>query len=269
MNNYFHPLLIALALLTRLPVTQWLPQHWQSKDQGYSTLWFPIVGVFLGLLLFLVGVIFAGFFSSLLTAAIMTVFWVLLTGGLHLDGLADSIDAACSAHGVPDDSECHAALKEKILSVFKDPTAGPMAVVGLVLVLLLKVVFLSEILSLLDVSSELLLVLFSTLCLSRLFPLALIASTPYVNPTGLGAVLAAHIPKKLVTILVIVTAAFFLLLLPMALFLSLLVSQLIVFFLWRRFWLARIGGIVGDCIGGLIELSEVFLLFIFCIFFAL
>ena len=64
----------------------------------------------------------------LLHAALLLTAWVLLSGGLHLDGLADSADAWLGGFGD----------RERTLTIMKDPRSGPIAVVTLGLVLLLK-----------------------------------------------------------------------------------------------------------------------------------
>ena len=80
------PLLIALQFLTRLPVR--LPGMPEAQQIGRSLLWYPLVGLLLGgLLLALHGLL--GATPALLQAAILLAVWAGLSGGLHLDGLAE------------------------------------------------------------------------------------------------------------------------------------------------------------------------------------
>ncbi len=59
----------------------------KPEIQGRSLIWYPVVGLILGgLLTLLSGVLPLPFY---LTAAVVVAVWVILTGGLHLDGLAD------------------------------------------------------------------------------------------------------------------------------------------------------------------------------------
>lgn len=67
-------------------------------------------------------------------AALLLVFWVLATGALHLDGLADSADAWVGGLGD----------RERTLAIMKDPCCGPAAVVALVVVLLVKFAALAQ-----------------------------------------------------------------------------------------------------------------------------
>ncbi|PWQ89005.1 adenosylcobinamide-GDP ribazoletransferase, partial [Enterococcus faecium] len=84
-------------------------------------------GLLFGLLLWLASHLLQGTPSPLHAALLLTL-WVLLSGALHLDGLADSADAWLGGFGD----------RERTLRIMKDPRSGPIAVVTLVLVLLLK-----------------------------------------------------------------------------------------------------------------------------------
>ncbi len=67
------------------------------------------------------------YFSHGISAALALAFWVVLTGGLHLDGLADCFDGMF-----------HASNPERRLQIMKDPHTGAFGVIGLILVLLIK-----------------------------------------------------------------------------------------------------------------------------------
>ena len=54
--------------------------------------YFPLVGLFIGIILALLAWLGSGFVPQLVLAALLIVVQVLLTGGLHLDGLMDSCD---------------------------------------------------------------------------------------------------------------------------------------------------------------------------------
>ncbi|MFH4181104.1 adenosylcobinamide-GDP ribazoletransferase, partial [Acinetobacter baumannii] len=54
--------------------------------------------------------------------------WIWLTGGLHLDGLADTADAWVGGFGD----------KQRTLQIMKDPSCGPIGVLSLVIICLLK-----------------------------------------------------------------------------------------------------------------------------------
>ncbi len=252
--NLFLPPIIALTLLTRLPVWRLLPRvlknsEWSEQQRGLSVLWYPAVGALLALLLYGFSVIAASLPVILLAALLLTL-WIILTGALHLDGFADSIDAAYAAHRYSD--------KEKILGVFKDPTSGSMAVVGLVLLLLVKF---SVLVILLGHPSSLLLILLITLPVARLSAVLMIMTTPYVGE-GLALTLKHYFPQKLTLVLTFLMWAMLFFFLPwvQAAIIVCIIATLL--YLWRRFWMQKIGGFVGDCVGAVIEIIEVAVLMV-------
>ncbi len=252
----FDALLMAMSLMTRIPVSHYLPKQWQEQTIGYSALWYPFVGAFLALCLWLISLLLPNTFSPWAVSIVMVSLWVFITGALHLDGLADCTDAIYAGHKAVDND----AKKIKMLAVLKDPASGPMAVVSLVLLLLFKVILLAQLIEqtvvLLNVS------LFVTLVLSRSLALLLIINTPYARDQGIGHTLASYTPKLsayLMVFLVIIIASFCL---PLALVIGLVIILLGILYLWRRLWLRAVGGFVGDAIGALVEISEVAILFV-------
>ncbi|MDA7088547.1 adenosylcobinamide-GDP ribazoletransferase [Pseudomonas sp. SA3-5] len=229
-------LLIALQFLTRLPVR--LAAMPSAQETGRSLLWYPVVGLLIGLLLLGVHYLL-GAVPALLQAALLLAIWVGLSGGLHLDGLADSVDAWAGGCGD----------RERTLAIMQDPRSGPMAVVVLVMLLLLKFVALVV---LLQAGKTMALLLVPWLA-RGLLPLLLL-STPYVRPGGLGQTLAEQLPRRqLPWVLAAHGAA--LLLFGWTGVLALLAAGLL--FVWlRRIMLQRLGGTTGDTAGALLELVE-------------
>lgn len=128
------PFVVALQFLTILPVqTTQLPD---SKTTGQSLLYYPVVGLLIGVMLGGLGWL-TNAIPADLQAGIVLVVWVVLTGGLHLDGLADSADAWIGGFGD----------RQRTLAIMRDPYCGPAAVVALVLVLLLKYLALAQLLA--------------------------------------------------------------------------------------------------------------------------
>lgn len=233
--------IIALQFLTRLPT----PQLNEIKEQeiGHSLAWYPLVGLIIGGLLigfsFLLNNI-AGSISNSLHAALLLSFWILISGALHLDGLADSADAWLGGYG----------SKEKTLAIMKDPTSGPAAIVILILVLLTKFTALQSIIE----NNEWLVLLFAPL-LARGIMLLLFQTTSYVRPGGLGEALAKHNSHMIgwILILILTAACVFLMNLKGII---ILIAISTVFLLLRSLMKKRIGGITGDTAGAMIELIE-------------
>lgn len=230
------PLLIAVQFLTSLPVRlRGMPS---PQEMGRSLLWYPVVGLLIGLLLYALNALLADT-PTLLRAALLLAAWVALSGALHLDGLADSADAWLGGFGD----------RERTLTIMKDPRSGPIAVVTLVVVLLLKF---AAIVALLQQSHWSALLLAPWLA-RGLLPL-LFMTTPYVRAGGLGQALAEHMPRSALPWVLGVNA------LAMLMFgwagVVALACGLLLFAWLRSRMVARLGGTTGDTAGAMVELVE-------------
>ncbi len=232
------PFWIALQFLSSLPIR--LPGMPAPQELGRSLLFYPLVGLLFGGILWALNWLLLGA-PLLLQAALLLTVWVLLSGALHLDGLADSADAWLGGYGD----------RERTLTIMKDPRSGPIAVVTLVLVLLLKF---AALLALIEQQYAVALIIVPLLGRSAL--LGLFLTTPYVRPGGLGQALADHLPRlagkqvlalsALVCVLVAGIQGVFAVVLG------------VVLFVWlRQVMLRRLGGTTGDTAGALLELLEV------------
>src|ERR671922_2859676 len=122
---------LALRFLTIVPWPR--SEVRRPEDLGASMAFYPVVGALLGS--GLLGVYLAGsaaFPDGVLRPALV-VLLVILTGGLHLDGLADVCDGFYAGR-----------TKADVLRIMKDPHLGTMAVVGIISVLLMKAMLLSS-----------------------------------------------------------------------------------------------------------------------------
>lgn len=227
-------LLVALGFLTRLPVP---PRAFDDAQARTASLaWYPLVGAILGLLLWGLAALLHGT-PPLLSAALLLLGWVALTGALHLDGLADSADAWIGGLGD----------RERTLAIMKDPRCGPAGVVALVVLLLLKFAALAS-LPPAHGAALLLAPLLARMALTGAF-----LWLPYVRSGGLGSALAGASRSACLTSVALGAAAC----LPFGWrgLLALLLAA-IVFALWRRACLCRLGGFTGDTAGALAEMIE-------------
>lgn len=241
---YVHAFSLAWALCTRLPLPKyWYPAHITPHLQSMSVLFYPLVGLLLSVPLLTLSAILPAGVGALFTAAVLVCVWVALTGAMHLDGLADSVDAYCAGH------------KGDViaLSVFKDPASGPMAVVAIVLVLLLKVVALSVLLE-----QQQLLPLVMALFASRWLLFPSMACTPYVRERGLASDMLL---KPFIKPWLLVSGIGFIILVAVSpLSAGWLLAAGAFALYWRHLWLKTIGGFVGDCFGAQVELTETLIL---------
>ncbi|MFJ3450657.1 adenosylcobinamide-GDP ribazoletransferase [Pseudomonas sichuanensis] len=231
------PFWIALQFLSSLPVS--LPGMPTPAQTGRSVLFYPAVGLLFGLLLWLASYLLEGT-AAPLQAALLLALWVLLSGALHLDGLADSADAWLGGFGD----------RERTLQIMKDPRSGPIAVVTLVLVLLLKFCALWVLVE--DGAGSLLVV---APIVGRAAMLGLFLTTPYVRPGGLGTALAEHLPRRAAGWILLGSAGAVGVVGGWAVMAALLAALLV--FAWlRQLMCLRLGGTTGDTAGALLELLE-------------
>lgn len=107
---------IALSTYTILPVGHF---SWEERPMRYSICFLPAAGLIVGGLWLLWSWLAARFgFGELLYAAVAAALPALLTGGIHLDGYLDTVDALSSQ-----------APRERKLEILKDPRAGAFAVI--------------------------------------------------------------------------------------------------------------------------------------------
>lgn len=231
------PFLVAVQFLTRLPV----PLSALPKENaiGYSLSFYPLIGLLIGSLLGGFGWLLCDA-PPMVAAALLLAGWVLLTGGLHLDGLADSADAWIGGMG----------NTEKTLAIMKDPNCGPAGVTAITLGLLLKFAALHS----LFISQEWIPLLYATLLARTLIPL-LFLTTPYVRSHGLGTPLAAQQSRHLNILIITATPSLMLWMTGFDYF-WLVMTAILIFILLRTMMMQRIQGTTGDTAGALIEVAE-------------
>lgn len=224
---------LALSLLTRIPIPK-LPTL-EAADFGRSSLFYPLVGLLIGAILCL-PIWFLPNTDPLVLAAIVTVLWAAITGGLHLDGVADSADAWLGGLGD----------LEKTHRILKDPLVGAAGAIALSATFLLKFAALTVLIKL-----QLWWLILCAPALGRNFVLLLFLTTPYVRATGLASTTVNHLPEKPAFWLVLVVIGLAGLLAWQGLALA-----LIAFWLLRRLMVQRLGGCTGDTAGACVEFGE-------------
>ena len=239
------PFWIALQFLTVLPIN--LKTIPNAKQNGQAILFYPFVGLLIGLILFALSLVLAKL-PILLIASIILVLWIWLTGGLHLDGLADTADAWVGGFGDP----------ERTLKIMKDPTCGPIGVLSLIIVCLLKFAALYVL-----IEQHLNVFLVLVPMLGRSVALFLFLTTTYVRDKGLWRSMTDFLPKTIAWIVFVITLS--LLYLFKWYGLAVLISFLLSVVYLRFIFIKRIGGVTGDTIGASIELIEMNVLVAFVV----
>ena len=269
LSQFIRHFLLSLQFFTRIPVTgrlaDWVgfsPAMLRASAAHFPGVGWLVGGLVAGLTALLLACLPAGGFSPLVAAVWGTAFGVLLTGAFHEDGLADVFDGL---GGSPD--------RERALVIMKDSRVGAFGVIALVLVLLGKVSLLALLGS---VSGELLCAaLFVAHVVSRTWPLLMIRWMPHVGDLAgskskpladqisgkslcaafawCGAALALAVYAQEATHFIAMDVELGHLL---SIFAGALVASGAAFLVMWRWFLRRLQGFTGDCLGATQQLCE-------------
>jgi adenosylcobinamide-GDP ribazoletransferase len=233
--------LLALRFLTIIPVgrTTVVPSPDQITASGK---YYPLIGLLIGGMLWGFHYLAGLAFPVSISVGLLLAFWVLLTGALHLDGLADALDGFYAG-----------ANAEERLRIMKDIQIGTMGIVGLVLLLGMKYLLLKEILSITGKAYWLIILplasRWAAILLSCFFPYARSGGglgQALVSGTGMKEFLMASIFAWGAALVIGGVEG---------------IGLLAVLMTWGLLggWysLKRLQGITGDVIGGVIESGEV------------
>lgn len=119
-------LVLMIQFLTHIPIPVNLEAG--NEDFGKGLVLAPLVGIMIGGILALAFWLLQGLLSPFVLAVLLMVLYIILTGGLHLDGLGDTFDGLFSNRS-----------RERILEIMRDSRVGTNAVLALVSVLLLNI----------------------------------------------------------------------------------------------------------------------------------
>ncbi|MGC4019879.1 MAG: adenosylcobinamide-GDP ribazoletransferase [Muricomes sp.] len=231
---------IAISMYSKIPMPQ---VEWNEKNMKYAMCFFPLVGVILGGLEIVLGNLLLGSgFGTLFFAAVMTLLPVLVTGGIHMDGFMDTVDAL-SSYGD----------KEKKLAILKDPHSGAFAMIGMGCYFLWSMALWSQ------VKAEMLLIIGCGYILSRsLSGFSVVTFVP-AKDSGLARTFHDGAQKKVVRItmlIYIVCFAVLMLWLDLKLGMAALLGAGLLFFYYRHICKKQFGGITGDLAGYFLQLCE-------------
>ena len=232
----------ALGFLTIYPLRA--TDTWTPETLGSSMVYYPLVGLFIGLALWVLSVLLSKVVPISIVSVLLLGCLEVMTGGLHLDGLADTIDGLSGGYS-----------REETLQIFKDPHVGTMAVVGVVLVLLLKYASLNVL-----PSDALLPALVLMTTLSRASMVQLACFSPYARASGgVGEPFVRGIRREHFFITVGLTVSIALLFGGFrGVLIWLLVS--LVTLGYQIYCRERLSGITGDVLGATNEANEALVL---------
>jgi adenosylcobinamide-GDP ribazoletransferase len=258
-------ILLAFQFLTIIPIKT--TGNVSEKDVADSSAFFPLVGVFQGLLISAFSFISLRLFSEGITAGLIIFIYLLTNGGFHLDGLSDTFDALSVKSTGDREKDIN-----KRLAVMKDSTVGPIGVTAICLMILMKYLLIREILAVCPVISGCLLIF-----LMPVFSKWAVVPAAYhgknVRTDGLGRIFLenlriGHLLISTAFMLVACLAAFFIYqrlapfpsLFIVSGFFSFLLYEMLIIYLFCLFFITllkrRFGGLTGDNLGAVHEISE-------------
>jgi adenosylcobinamide-GDP ribazoletransferase len=233
---------LALSFLTALPVRMKGEIDADSPVFTKSIAFFPAVGFVLGCLSAAVCYISSALLSlnTLTSSFLVVVLLVALTRMLHLDGLADTFDGLLGGRD-----------RDRALEIMKDSHVGSFGVVALICALIAKTIFLSEISPGIAVKT----IILFPVC-ARWAASYAMTTQSFARKDGLVFLFSNGSKKSGLIVPTVITIAISAIVLKAdgLLMLSGVFAFTLVFLKWTR---DKIGGITGDIIGALIELSEI------------
>lgn len=242
--------LLAVQFFTVFPIKKELPLGRKEVTSMFIAL--PFVGAVIGAIMYAVSVLMLDVLGSgpLLTAVFIVLTGIILTGGLHLDGWADTADAFFSYQD-----------REKRLKILEDPRLGAFGTMALVLLIIVKIALFHEILEQ-DLGH---IALFITLpFLARVGMNSYFATTNSAKNEGLAYFFKTKLRSNFLILWTVSSAAVILIALgfilgtitlPLILF-AVIVIAIVIFRVWS---LKHFGGTSGDLLGTFIEGTEALL----------
>ena len=240
-------LIMAISTYSKLPMPR---VKWDESAMRYSMCFFPVVGA-------IVGAIWLGVYylldkvgcSVILSAAVLTALPLVITGGIHMDGFLDTVDALSSYKP-----------KEEKLKILKDPHTGAFAIIFCGVYLLLYFGMVSELI--LHAEKESFYVMALGFMLTRILSGMSVEAFPKAKKEGMLADTASMSSKWNLSVLSVELG---IVLGLMGLFggrqgIFAIVAALLVFIYYRVMSVKKFGGITGDLAGYFLQLCELFIL---------
>jgi len=214
---------------------------------------FPLVGAIIGAIISIAGWALLKIFPPDIASLSLIAIYALITGGFHIDGLSDTFDAL----GIKPSGDPKSDIEKRLL-VMKEPSTGPMGVLSIIFVVFFKYLSMKYMLE-----RGVLGVIFLLPVLSRWAVLPTIKNGIPARKDGLGSIFIGKTGIKSSSIITLAAVSIFsalalkidIWLIALGISIPYLFGYIFTGFLNRRF-----GGITGDHLGAIIELSEVLFL---------
>lgn len=264
--------LLLLSFMTRIPMPK---IDYDEEKLGKSMKYFPLVGVVIGFILLFFSILFSYILKNLSFSAFLPIIILVViltdlisTGALHLDGLADTFDGIFSYRS-----------KHKMLEIMKDSRLGSNGALALILYFLIKFILLYSLL--IENQGETIFAILTYPVVARLCSVISCASSPYARGSGMGKTFVDNTKTTGLIIAALITVVYsgailfymigsrFNYSLPLDFLMKSFSINLLIIAILGLFAYAfsklierKIGGITGDTLGALLEISSLVYLFL-------
>lgn len=264
--------LLLLSFMTRIPMPK---IDYDEEKLGKSMKYFPAVGVIVGFILLFFSILFSYILKNLSFSAFLPIIILVViltdlisTGALHLDGLADTFDGIFSYRS-----------KHKMLEIMKDSRLGSNGALALILYFLIKFILLYSLL--IENQGETIFAILTYPVVARLCSVISCASSPYARGSGMGKTFVDNTKTTGLIIAALITVVYsgailfymigsrFNYSLPLDFLMKSFSINLLIIAILGLFAYAfsklierKIGGITGDTLGALLEISSLVYLFL-------
>lgn len=246
--NLIQSLVIAFSMYSKVPMPK---VEWNEKNMRYVMCFFPLVGALIGICIYAAAYLLtAGACGTLFFSAVLTLIPVVVSGGIHMDGFLDTVDALCSYGD-----------KEKKLAILKDSHAGAFAILGMGCYFLWNVALWSEWKECAD--SKILAVICCGFVFSRALSGFSVVTFPAAKDSGLARTFQDHAQKKrtrIVMLVWLILTGTVMLWCSLAAGITAIACATIIFLLYWRMCSRQFGGITGDLAGYFLQMCELAML---------
>lgn len=236
--------IIAFAMYSKIPMPR---ADWNEENMRYVLCFFPAIGIVIGVLQYILGrILLHGAWGNLFFAAAMTLLPLLISGGIHMDGFMDTMDALGSYGD-----------REKKLAILKDSHSGAFAILGLGCYLVWSLGVWSE------AREEMLGVIACSYVVSRACSGFAVVTFPSAREKGLVKTFKDGAREKAVQVAMVLyfcAAAGVMLWVNLPLGAGALAMAVIVFGYYRHVCMSQFGGVTGDLAGYFLQMCELAML---------
>lgn len=243
--NLLRSFVVAFSMYSRLPMPK---VEWNKRSMAYSMCFFPLIGVVVGGLSLLVWwLCHLLSIGAVLCSALLCALPVAMTGGIHLDGFCDTVDALSSRQP-----------KERKLEILKDPHTGAFAILFCCVYFLLQFGLYTEVVTLRKMS-----LVSIGFVLSRGTSVMALLTVRSAKKSGTLYLFVSQIQRRTTffaaSLYLILSLAGLAVLSPVAAaIIAAAVALLFIYFRWMAY--RQFGGITGDLAGWLLQVCELCIL---------